>query len=88
MVSRNNLALNCSLNKNKIANYHVKIKVFFHIITSNPQMTRGNMEKWKITLFGHTCKRKNNTRINKEIRSSLSRKRITVSLKYAPTLKE
>jgi hypothetical protein len=43
-------------------------------------MTRGNMEKWKITLFGHTSKRKNNTRINKEIKSSISRKRITVSL--------
>jgi hypothetical protein len=46
------------------------------------------MEKWKITLFGHTSKRRNNTRINKQISNSLSRKRITVSLKYAPTLKE
>jgi len=56
----------------------------FYILTSNPQIIRGNMENWKITRFGHASKGKGNTRINNEIRGSLSRKRITVSLQYIP----
>jgi len=43
------------------------------------------MDNWKITRYGHASRGKGNTRINNEIRSSLSRKRITVSLKYVPT---
>ena len=59
---------------------HFQTKMPFYILTSNPQIIRGNMENWKITRFGHASKGKENTRINNEIRSSLSRKRITVSL--------
>jgi len=40
------------------------------------------MKSWKITRFGHASKEKNDSRINAEIRSSLSRNRITVSLQY------
>jgi GNAT superfamily N-acetyltransferase len=70
---------------NFIADLYVsQTKVPFYILTSNPQIIRGNMENWKITRFGHASKGRGNTRINSEIRSSLSRKRITVSLKYAP----
>jgi hypothetical protein len=47
-----------------------------------PQIIRGNMANWKITRFGHASKGRSDTRINNEIRNSLSRKRITVSLKY------
>ena len=36
--------------------------------------------------YGHASTGRENSRINKEIRSSLSRKRITVSLKYAPSI--
>jgi GNAT superfamily N-acetyltransferase len=64
--------------------YTSQTKVPFYILTSNPQIIRGNMENWKITRYGHASKGKENTRINSEIRNSLSRKRITVSLKYDP----
>jgi GNAT superfamily N-acetyltransferase len=63
--------------------YTSQTKVPFYILTSNPQIIRGNLGNWKITRFGHASKGKGNTRINHELRSSLSRKRITVSLKYA-----
>jgi GNAT superfamily N-acetyltransferase len=62
--------------------YTSQTKMPFYILTSNPQINRGNMENWRITRFGHSSKGKENTRINNEIQSSLSRKRITVSLQY------
>ena len=68
---------------NFIADIYVsQTKVPFFILTSNPQIIRGNMEDWRITRCGHASKGRENTRINSEIRGSLSRKRITVSLKY------
>jgi GNAT superfamily N-acetyltransferase len=63
--------------------YTSQTGVPFYILTSNPQIIRGNMENWKITRYGHASKAKENTRINSEIKSSLSRKRITVSLRYS-----
>jgi len=67
--------------------YVSQTKVPFYILTSNPQIIRGNMKNWKITRFGHASKGRGNTRINNEIRSSLSRKRLTVSLQYIPDSK-
>ena len=64
--------------------YISQTKIPFYILTSNPQIIRGNMENWKITRFGHASKGRENTRINNEIRGSLSRNRITVSLQYVP----
>jgi len=64
--------------------YTSQTKVPFYILTSNPQIIRGNMENWRISRFGHASKGTGNTRINNEIRESLSRKRITVSLEYIP----
>jgi len=68
--------------------YTSQTRVPFYILTSNPQIIRGNMENWKITLYGHASKGKENTRINNEIRIGLSRNRITVSMIYIlkPTL--
>jgi GNAT superfamily N-acetyltransferase len=63
--------------------YTSQTKVPFYILTSNPQIIRGNMKNWKITRFGHASKGRGDTRINNEIRGSLSRKRITVSMQYA-----
>src|SRR5665811_759165 len=62
--------------------YTSQTKIPFYILTSNPQIIRGNMQDWKITRFGHASKGKENSRINNEIRGSLSRNRITVSLRY------
>jgi GNAT superfamily N-acetyltransferase len=62
--------------------YSSQTKMPFYILTSNPQIIRGQLDNWKIARFGHTSKGRGNTRINCEIRSSLSRNRITVSLQY------
>ena len=64
--------------------YTSQTKIPFYILTSNPQIIRGSLGNWKITRFGHASKGTGDTRINNEIRSSLSRKRITVSLRYLP----
>ena len=56
--------------------YTSQTKIPFYILTSNPQIN------WKISRFGHASKGQGDTRINNEIRGSLSRKRITVSLQY------
>jgi GNAT superfamily N-acetyltransferase len=62
--------------------YTSQTKMPFYILTSNPQIIKGDMKNWKITRYGHASKGRGNTRINSEIRSILSRKRITVSLQY------
>jgi GNAT superfamily N-acetyltransferase len=60
--------------------YSAQTKRPFYILTSNPQIIRGNIANWKIMRLGHASRGRNNTRINIEIRASLSRKRVTVSL--------
>ena len=40
------------------------------------------MKNWKVTRFGHASKGRGNTRINTELRDSLSRNRISASLLY------
>jgi GNAT superfamily N-acetyltransferase len=62
--------------------YTSQTKIPFYILTSNPQIIRGDLKGWKITRFGHASRGKNNSRINNGLRDSLSRKRITVSMKY------
>jgi hypothetical protein len=62
--------------------YTSQTKMPFYILTSNPQIIRGKMNNWKITRFGHASKAKENTKINSEIKSSLSRKHITISLQF------
>jgi GNAT superfamily N-acetyltransferase len=62
--------------------YTSQTKMPFYILTSNPQIIRGNMKGWKIARFGHASSGRGDTRINNEIKDSLSRNRVTVSLKY------
>jgi GNAT superfamily N-acetyltransferase len=64
--------------------YTSQTKMPFYILTSNPQIIRGDLGNWKISRFGHASKGKGNTRINNELRGSLSRRRITVSLQHIP----
>jgi GNAT superfamily N-acetyltransferase len=64
--------------------YTSQTKIPFYILTSNPQIIRGNMDYWRIMRYGHASKGRGDTRINNEIRSSLSRKRISVSMQYRP----
>jgi GNAT superfamily N-acetyltransferase len=60
--------------------YTYQTKVSFYILTSNPQIIRGNIKNWKIMRFDHASRGRDNTRINNEIRHILSRNRITVSM--------
>ena len=62
--------------------YTSQTKMPFYILTSNPQIIRGNMDKWRIMRNGHASKGKNNSKLNDGLRDSLSRKRLTVSMQY------
>lgn len=62
--------------------YSSQTKMPFCILTSNPQLIHGDLSKWKVVRNGHANQGRGKTKINNELRSSLSRKRITVSLQY------
>jgi hypothetical protein len=66
--------------------YTSQKKMPFYLVTSNPQIIRGEMKNWKITRFGHASKGQGNTRKNNEMKGSLSRKRITASLQYVKAM--
>ena len=67
---------------NSIADlYCSQTKLPFLLVTSNPQIIRGNLKGWKITRFGHASRGRENTRINNELRNSLSRNRVTATLR-------
>jgi len=62
--------------------YTSQINLPFYLVTSNPQLVRGNIDRWKINRFGHGSPGRENTRINKELVNSNSRRRLSVSLIY------
>jgi GNAT superfamily N-acetyltransferase len=62
--------------------YTSQTKMPFYILTSNPQIIHGNLSNWKVTRLGHASRGAGDTRINNELKGSLSRKRITVSLQF------
>jgi GNAT superfamily N-acetyltransferase len=64
--------------------YNSQTKRPFYIITSNPQLVRGNLGNWKVMRSGHASRERGDTRINAEIRTSASRKRLTTTLLYSP----
>jgi GNAT superfamily N-acetyltransferase len=59
----------------------------FYLVTSNPQLVRGNLERWKIKRVGHGSQGRGDTRINQEIRRANSRRRLSVSMQYIPERK-
>jgi hypothetical protein len=62
--------------------YTSQTKLPFYIVTSNPQIIRGNHCHWEIVRFGHANMGRNNQKINVRLNDSLSRNRITVTLKF------
>ncbi len=56
----------------------------FYLVTSNPQLVRGNLDHWRVRRVGHGSAGRNDSRINREIRSSNSKCRLSVSLQYIP----
>jgi GNAT superfamily N-acetyltransferase len=66
--------------------YTSQVKVPFYILTSNPQIVRGNMANWRVVRFGHASMGKGNSRLNCELSRSLSRGRLSASLRYVRKL--
>jgi GNAT superfamily N-acetyltransferase len=65
--------------------YSSQTKAPFYIVTSNPQIVRGNMDRWVVRRYGHVKRSdRQDTRINSEIKSSVSTKRISLTLEYKP----
>ena len=67
--------------------YTSQISLPFYLVTSNPQLVRGNLSNWRVKRVGHGSHGRENTRINLELVKSISRRRLTVSLEYAPRTK-
>ena len=55
----------------------------FFIVTSNPQLVHGNMERWKVVRVGHvTATARADSWLDSELRSSSSKNRLTVTSQY------
>jgi hypothetical protein len=67
--------------------YTSQINLPFFLVTSNPQLVRGNLDKWRIRRVGHGSPGRRNSEINQELAKSNSRQRLSVSMMYSPTLK-
>jgi GNAT superfamily N-acetyltransferase len=63
--------------------YTTQTKLPFYIVTSNPQIIRGNNRHLDIARFGHSNMGMTSSKINNGLKNSLSRNRLTVSLKYS-----
>jgi hypothetical protein len=62
--------------------YTSQLSIPFYILTTNPQIVRGNLDNWVIKRIGHGSRGKTDSRINAGLGKSLSRGRITVTLQY------
>jgi hypothetical protein len=62
--------------------YTSQLNLPFYIVTSNPQLVRGNLDRWKIKRIGHGSHGREDTRINREISETNCRQRLSVSLEY------
>ena len=56
----------------------------FYIVTSNPQLIRSNLYGWRVKRVGHGSSGRNDSRINRELVKSNSKRRLSVSLQYIP----
>jgi GNAT superfamily N-acetyltransferase len=64
--------------------YTSQINLPFYLVTSNPQLIRGNLGQWRVKRFGHGSSGREDTQINRELSSSNCRQRLTVTLEYIP----
>ena len=65
--------------------YTSQVNAAFFILTSNPQLVHGNMERWKVQRVGHiSATARADSWLDGELRSSSSKNRLTVSLQYIP----
>ncbi len=64
--------------------YTSQVNLPFYLVTSNPQLVRGNLGNWRVKRVGHGSHGREDTRINRELLKSSSKRRLTVSLEYIP----
>ena len=64
--------------------YTSQMNLPFYLITGNPQLVHGNLGNWKIKRVGHGSHGREDTRINRGLLKSNSKRRLTVSLEYFP----
>lgn len=65
--------------------YTSQVNLPFFIVTSNPQLVHGSLERWRVVRSGHVSARgRADSWLDGKLRSSLSRNRLTVSLQYVP----
>jgi GNAT superfamily N-acetyltransferase len=64
--------------------YTSQLNLPFYLVTSNPQLIRGNMGDWRVKRVGHGSHGREDTRINREISKTNCRRRLSVSLQYIP----
>jgi GNAT superfamily N-acetyltransferase len=63
--------------------YTSQINLPFYLVTSNPQLVRGNLGNWIVKRVGHaTAPPRDDTEINRELSTSNSKRRLSVSLQY------
>jgi GNAT superfamily N-acetyltransferase len=67
--------------------YTSQINLPFYLVTSNPQLVRGNLGNWRVKRVGHGTAGSEDTRINSELTKSNSKRRLSVTLQYIPKLK-
>jgi GNAT superfamily N-acetyltransferase len=64
--------------------YTSQVNLPFFLVTSNPQLVHGNLDNWRVKRVGHGSHGREDTRINRELLKSNSKRRLTVSLEYVP----
>ena len=62
--------------------YTSQINLPFYLVTSNPQLVRGNLGNWIVKRAGHATCGGEDSRINRELTKSNSKRRLSVSLQY------
>jgi GNAT superfamily N-acetyltransferase len=62
--------------------YTSQTKLPFYLVTSNPQLVRGNLGDWRVKRVGHGTAGSEDTRINSELTKSNSKRRLSVTLQY------
>jgi hypothetical protein len=73
---------------NLIAEFYTsQINLPFYLVTSNPQLVRGNLGNWRVKRVGHGTAGSEDTRINSELTKGNSKRRLSVTLQYIPKLK-
>ena len=64
--------------------YTSQLNLPFYLVTSNPQLVRGNLEGWIVKRVGHGQYGRTDSKINRGLIKSASKGRLTASLEYVP----